>query len=73
LAKDIARTEQVSPILLIFRKLRKARPAFSVLDVQLQEILEDTSGYSKKDKCIQDVLELENMINLWHCILFTNE
>jgi hypothetical protein len=38
-----------------------------------EDMLEATDGYEKKDKCVQDVLELENMINLWHCILFLPE
>jgi hypothetical protein len=35
-----------------------------------EDMLEVTDGYEKKDKCVQDVLELENLMNLWLCILF---
>jgi hypothetical protein len=40
------------------------------LKAQFDDILHDTTGYEKKDKCIQDLLELENVVKLWYCILF---
>jgi hypothetical protein len=40
------------------------------LKAQFEDILHDTTGYSKKDKNIQDVLELENAVKLWYFILF---
>ena len=34
------------------------------LQAQFGDILHDTTGYEKKDKCIHDVLELENVVKL---------